>query len=235
VTEVVFSSTTALAAAIADSRVSAAEALEAHLAHIERHNPALNAVVAPTFSRFPVARGIRNAIERLARRLTPLCAAVEEPTLAFLDPDQDVSRAGELIGMALGAFAGKPNQPPVTLEQYFEALHRRDRSIAGWERFFESWDALLCPASMVTAFPHCERGSRLRVDTNAEDYWMVSGHSVLFNYSGHPAVTLPYGFDRDGLPIGVQLVGRRWDESRLLGIAKALTAATGAFVRPPGY
>jgi len=41
--------------------------------------------------------------------------------------------------------------------------------------------------------------------------------------------------DRDGLPIGIQMVGKRWDESRLLAMAKALSEVTGAFQRPPGY
>jgi amidase len=57
----------------------------------------------------------------------------------------------------------------------------------------------------------------------------------VFNYSGHPAVVLPCARDRGGLPIGVQLVGKRWDESRLLGIAQAVAPVTGAFRRPPGY
>jgi amidase len=45
-----------------------------------------------------------------------------------------------------------------------------------------------------------QTGSPLRVDGHDEDYWMVSGHSTLFNYSGHPAVVLPYRLDRDGVP-----------------------------------
>jgi amidase len=140
-----------------------------------------------------------------------------------------------LIGMSLGAFQPNANKPPATAAQYLEALHRRDQSIVAWEQFFQAWDVLLCPASMVTAFPHCEPGSPLHVDGRDESYWMVSGHGTLFNYSGHPAAVLPYGLDRDGLPIGIQLVGRRWDDPRLLGIAKALTAVTGGFQRPRGY
>jgi len=57
----------------------------------------------------------------------------------------------------------------------------------------------------------------------------------LFSYTGHPAVVLPYELDRNGLPIGIQLVGKRWDESRLLGMAKALSGVTGEFRRPRGY
>ena len=73
---------------------------------------------------------------------------------------------------------------------------------------------------MITAFPHCETGSPLHVDGQDVNYWMVSAHATLFNYTGHPAVVLPYKLDRDGLPIGVQMVGKRWGESRLLAIAR---------------
>jgi amidase len=64
---------------------------------------------------------------------------------------------------------------------------------------------------------------------------MVSAHSTLFNYTGHPAVVLPYTLDRAGLPIGIQLVGKRWSEARLLGMANALSEVTSAFQRPPNY
>src|SRR5207248_2328872 len=76
------------------------------------------------------------------------------------------------------------NKRPASLADYFQALHRRDQSIRAWETFFDSWDVLLCPASMVTAFPHCKPGSPVRVDGRDENYFMVSGHGALFNYSG---------------------------------------------------
>jgi amidase len=66
-------------------------------------------------------------------------------------------------------------------------------------------------------------------------FWKVSAHTTLLNYTGHPAVVLPYGQDREGLPIGVQLVGKRWDEARLLGIAQVVAALSGGFQRPAGY
>lgn len=82
---------------------------------------------------------------------------------------------------------------------------------------------------------NCEPGVPLRVDDQDAAYWLVSAHGTVFNPTGHPAVVLPYTRDRDGLPIGVQLVGTRWDESRLLGVAQALSPVTGACRRPPGY
>ncbi len=195
----------------------------------------LRVAFAPTFPGFPVAVEIRTAVEELAKQLSPMCAAVEEATLPQVDFNQELMNAGALIGMMVGAFQPEEQERPATLAQYLEALDRRDQSILAWEQFFEKWDVLLCPPSMVTAFPHCEPGSPLHVDGQEVIYWMISAHGTLFNYTGHPAVVLPYKLDRDGLPIGIQMVGKRWDESRLLAMAKALSEVTGAFQRPPGY
>ncbi|HEY8293612.1 MAG TPA: amidase [Thermomicrobiales bacterium] len=195
----------------------------------------LRIAVAPTFPGFPVAAAIRDAVQELAQRLRFLGAAVEEATLPALDFGQEGASAGALIGMMTGAFQPDGNQSPTTLAHYLEALHRRDQSMIAWEQFFQEWDALLCPPSMTTAFPHCEAGSPLSVDGEEIVYWMVNAHTTIFNYTGHPAVVLPYTCDRDGLPIGVQLVGRRWGESRLLAMAKTLMDVTDGFQRPPGY
>jgi amidase len=195
----------------------------------------LRVAFAPTFPGLPVAAEIRDAVETLARQLSPICAAVEEATLPEVDFNQELMNAGALIGMMMGAFQPEEQERPTTLAQYLEALDRRDQSILAWEQFFEKWDVLLCPPSMMTAFPHCEPGSPLHVDGQEVIYWAISGHCTLFNYTGHPAVALPYKLDRDGLPIGIQVVGKRWEESRLLAIAEAISEVTGAFQRPPGY
>jgi amidase len=171
----------------------------------------------------------------LAKKLSGAGAIVEESDLPRLDFHADLAAGGELIGMMLGAAQPDKDAPPPSLSAYFAALHRRDRSIIAWENFLAQWDALLCPVSMTSAFPHCEAGAPLKVDGRDEDYWMVAGHGALFNYSGHPAIAMPCGLDTAGLPIGVQLVGKRWSESLLLAIAQALSPLTGGFRRPPGY
>jgi amidase len=188
-----------------------------------------------TFPGFPVAADVRDSINELARQLDRSGAVVEEAKLPGLDFHQELAGAGQLIGMMIGAFQQEQREQPTTLPQYLEVLHRRDQSIIAWEQFFQEWDALICPVSMITAFPHCEPGEPLRVDGQDVNYWMVSAHGTLFNYTGHPAVVLPFKLDRDGLPVGVQLVGKRWNESGLLAIAKALSLVIGEFRRPPGY
>jgi amidase len=87
----------------------------------------------------------------------------------------------------------------------------------------------------MTAFPHCEPGTPLKVDGQEVAYWTVSAYGAPFNYTGHPAIVLPFTRDGDGLPIGIQLVAKRWGESRLLAVAAAIAQVTGAFERPPGF
>ena len=193
----------------------------------------LRIAFAPTFPDFPVALDIRSAIESAAAELQKAGAIVEEAALPAIDFQSDLSHAGELIGMMLGTVQPENQENPVPLTQYFKALARRDESIFAWEQFFESWDALLCPPAMVTAFPHCEPGADLQLDGKPVSYSLVSAHGTIFNYTGHPAIVLPYTLDRDDLPIGLQLVGKRWNELHLLGVAKAVSAITGQFRRPP--
>jgi amidase len=195
----------------------------------------LRIAFAPTFPGFPIAADIRSAIETLAAELSKSGAVVEEAALPGLDFYEELSSTGELTGMMLGTLQPESREEPVTLAQYFKALDRRDKSILAWEEFFQSWDALLCPPSMVTAFPHCEPGTDVQVDGQSVSYWLVGAHGAIFNYTGHPAVVLPYALDHDELPIGVQLVGKRWNESRLLGVAKAVPSVTHGFRHPPRY
>ncbi len=56
---------------------------------------------------------------------------------------------------------------------------------------------------------------------------------VIFNFTGHPVVVIPAGLSRDGLPIGVPIVGRRWGEMALLDAAQQIDQALGGYRRPP--
>ncbi|UVK43395.1 amidase [Mesorhizobium sp. AR07] len=195
----------------------------------------LRIALAPSFPGFPVAGEISAAVEGLARQVQSAGVIVEEAKLPKLDLHDDLAQGGALIGMMMEAAQPEPPQQPTPVSRWFEALARRDRSILGWDRFFEDWDALLCPVAMTTAFPHCAPGTPIQVDGKEQSYWMLPAYGAVFNYSGHPALSLPCGRDSEGLPIGLQLVGKRWSEARLLGIAKAIEPMTGGFRRPPGY
>ena len=86
---------------------------------------------------------------------------------------------------------------------------------------------------MTTAFTHREPGTPIDVDGTQCAYGDIASHCLPFNLSGQPAVVLPLGQARDGLPIGVQIVGKRWSDMRLLAVAKAYQDATGHHLKRP--
>jgi amidase len=62
-----------------------------------------------------------------------------------------------------------------------------------------------------------------------------TAHSIVFNLTGSPVVVIPIGLTKDGLPVGIQIVGKRDRDMELLTIAEKLTEATKGFQKPPGY
>jgi amidase len=109
------------------------------------------------------------------------------------------------------------------------------------EQFISDWDAWLCPVAPGPAFTHRQMrnpllGGPLEVDDQKLPYWVWSiTYTAVFNLTGNPAVVLPLARSQTGLPIGIQVVGRRWRDMELLNLAQKLVEVTGFFQRPPGY
>ncbi len=123
-----------------------------------------------------------------------------------------------------------------TLRQYTETLTKRDAAIEALEKFFETCDVFLCPVTVGPAFPHCVPGTPIAVDEKRVTYRVGgTGYTSPFNLTGNPSVVIPLARSKEGLPIGVQLVGPRWSEMKLLAIAELFVEITGPFRRPPGY
>jgi len=123
-----------------------------------------------------------------------------------------------------------------TLKQYTETLTKRDVYIARVEQLFRSWDVFVCPVTVGPAFPHCKPGTPIVVDDQCVSYRIGgTGYTSPFNLTGNPSVVIPLTRSKEGLPIGVQLVGPRWGEMKLLAIAELFVEVTGPFPRPPGY
>jgi amidase len=120
-----------------------------------------------------------------------------------------------------------------SLADYLRLLDERGRFSSAWERFFADWDVLLCPACGLAAQPRDDDAPAF--DGNGVAQETVTLPLRLAAATGNPAVVIPLARDADGLPIGAQLIGPRWQDERLLAIADQISDVTGGFRRPPGY
>ncbi len=105
--------------------------------------------------------------------------------------------------------------------------------VAASHRWFGEWDLLLTPAVSVVAFP-AERLQPEHWPQHPWDWLTWAEFSYPFNMSHNPAASVPAGFTAAGLPVGLQLVGRRLDDLGVLQAAAALEEARPwAQHRPP--
>jgi amidase len=111
------------------------------------------------------------------------------------------------------------------------------------KHFLSDWDAWLCPVAALPAYPHLpsrnpieQLRATVEVDGQTIPYLLATSvYTGLFNLTGNPVVVLPLARSKEGLPIGLQVVGKRWDDMNLLAVAKQLTRLTGGFQSPPGF
>lgn len=124
----------------------------------------------------------------------------------------------------------------LTIRGLAKALEYRDKVIRTIDDLLGRFDAWLCPVTAGPAFTHQKAGKSVELDGQQISYFVaVGGFTTPFNLSGHPVVVLPAGSSKQGLPIGVQLVGQRWSDQRLLDVAAALDSVIGDLRHPPGY
>jgi amidase len=188
------------------------------------------------FGDIPPSAETKAALEKLASSLVGLGCCVEQRNQPpNFDSDAVWDTYLNIYDFELGLA-----QPDVTQTQqqqrYVTALIERDTLIANMESFLSDWDVWLCPVVPIPAFTHRQLEQPIEVDGHEFSYWRTIGaYTTIFNLTGNPAVVLPFIQSKEGLPIGVQLVGRRGSDVKLLEVADKLTQVTGLFQRPPGY
>ncbi len=93
------------------------------------------------------------------------------------------------------------------------------------------YPVLLCPVASVPAFHHGERS--WKIDGQTVQYLDAWSYCEWFNLLGTPAVVVPVGKSPEGLPIGVQIVARPWEEESVLAVASAVEKECGGWREPP--
>ncbi|WJX40931.1 hypothetical protein P8452_28355 [Trifolium repens] len=124
-----------------------------------------------------------------------------------------------------GAFSGM---------EYVKAQKIRNRQLQFHKKIFAEADVIVSPTTGVTAYPIQDDALK----TGELDY--VNGaalvrFSIAGNFLGLPAVTVPVGYDKSGLPIGLQFIGRPWSEATLIHLAFAMQAICMTDYRKPEH
>jgi len=139
-------------------------------------------------------------------------------------------REAELSPMLREYLAVAAAEGPLDLERFLTACAERDlcraRILAQMDRF----PILLSPASGALAFRHGE--GTWNSPVGGVRYRETMGYAQWVNLTGNPAAVVPVGFSSEGLPIGVQVIGRPHEEEVVLAIAERIEQWSGGWRKP---
>jgi aspartyl-tRNA(Asn)/glutamyl-tRNA(Gln) amidotransferase subunit A len=107
----------------------------------------------------------------------------------------------------------------VSSAEYIQARSIQTILRRQFEKFFDKYDVLLTPTTPITA-PQIDGPDAV------EQARMLTRFTAPFNLTGLPAISLPCGFTPEGLPIGLQIISRPWEEAKVLRAAFAYECAT---------
>jgi len=196
---------------------------------------------------YPVDPRVSNAIDAQRGTFSDLGCLVEDAAPDMTDADEifKVWRAwcfeagrGELVhqhrdkvketviwNVEMGERLSGPQVAQAEVKR--SALYQRVRV------FMERYEFMIMPVSQVPPFdvtqPYVTRVNDVEMETYID--WMKSCYYI--SITGHPAISVPCGFTPEGLPVGVQIVGRHHDEWGVLQLAHAFEQATGVWKRRP--
>ncbi|HXD97795.1 MAG TPA: amidase [Candidatus Acidoferrum sp.] len=231
-----------------DADVTCLEAPPAdYVGQLDRGIKGLRVAYSPDLGDLRVDPEVATPVAAAARAFESLGARVEEVKPGFADTT-------DMIRLIWGAhYAGNYGQ---YLEQWRDRMDpglvacmeeakrwsaadyvaMRGRKINFWDSvrpLFERYDLLLTPTISVAAF-EVGRLNPVGWPQHAWDWFPWASFSYPFNFTGQPAATVPAGFTPGGLPVGLQIVGRRFADLTVLQAARAFeTARPWADRKPP--
>ena len=120
-----------------------------------------------------------------------------------------------------------------TLDDYIRSWLERDRLRAQLVNWMEATPVLLAPVGATPAFPHDVH--KVTVGEQSLSTFRAFSYSQAFNVFDLPVAVVPAGRSVDGLPIGVQIIGRPFEEETVLAAAEIIEEALGGWKPPPLY
>jgi amidase len=153
--------------------------------------------------------------------------------------NQAVADAASLPADDKSYFAQMQRGNSLAHRTWLQLNEKRHRMRLAWDEFFGDYDLMLCPVAVTAAFPHDQTGLRhkrtivvnnKKVPVVDQIFW--AGYAGL---SYLPASAAPIGLSKEGLPIGVQIIGRQYGDYDCIQFAKLLEEKYRSFKPPPGY
>ena len=142
----------------------------------------------------------------------------------FYEPDIR-GRRGQLSPIFSEFLGFAEAVPPLTAVELLDAWAELDLLRSKTLEEMSAYPVLLCPVASIPAFRHGER--TWIIEGQAVDYLDAVRHTQWFNALAAPAAVVPVGSSPEGLPIGVQIVARPFQDETALGIAAVVEAAFG--------
>lgn len=200
--------------------------------------------------RVPVTSETRHAVRAAARAAAAAGFVVEEyrpPALERAGPLWDVFFAetgllalhDELDGAErelpiLRAYLGRRERlAPLSARDLLDAWATRDLVRADFVTQLGPSRVVICPVAAIPAFRHGERA--WQVEGREVGYLDATRYSQWFNVLGAPAAVVPVTRTQEGLPVGVQVAGRPFDDDVVLQVAEAIERGCGGYRPPPGF
>jgi len=190
---------------------------------------------------------LRQAVEQAVRELATLGALVDEASLSYAEHGAGASYA-VVASEALAYHEAWLKQRPgdyqadvrdrlkagafVSGAQYLRGQRARQLIRDEVDRTLERFDVLIAPTTPIVATVVGQAEVTIEHE-NIDVRSALTRFTRHFNLSGHPACSIPCGFTTAGLPIGMQVVGRAFDEATVLRVADAYQRATDWHTRRP--
>jgi len=189
---------------------------------------------------------VMEATSKAARVFEELGATVEEPNLALSEPyppffdlfsTNTYAAYGHLYEEQRDKLADysvtfMEHGKKVTGAQYARVIRYIDGLKLQMDTFMKRYDLLLTPSMAVVAFPIGRRPTKI-AGRDSDPWWGFMPFTFPFNMTGQPAASIPCGFSKEGLPMGLHIIGRRGDEATVLRASAAFEQARPWHSRRP--
>ncbi|MHB8381494.1 MAG: amidase [Candidatus Binataceae bacterium] len=205
----------------------------------------------------PVETDVRELLEKAAQALASAGARVDHDARPEFTLEKVAETFSALLQAALSGgvpndrldeYAATVGDAPAARSRRLTAMRhrhwlsyneRRLQMRKRWEGFFTNWDAILLPVMPCAAFPHDHSepmASRIvSISGQQRPYWNMTTWMAPAGACYLPATVIPVGRLKNGLPIGIQIVGAYLEDRTTLDLAKHLARLVGRCPRPPGF